>query len=53
MASKIKKETVKAKKGDKYVCEECGFTLVVDEPCRCHGECVMVCDRTPMKLVLQ
>jgi hypothetical protein len=40
-----------AKKGDKYLCEECGFMLVVEKPCSCSDSCTMICDGKKMKLI--
>jgi hypothetical protein len=38
----------KAKKGDKYVCNSCGMTVKVDEPCGCDS-CAVTCCGEPME----
>jgi hypothetical protein len=38
---------VKAQKGAKYRCEDCGLVVVVDEPCGCEP-CNLVCCSVPM-----
>ncbi len=35
------------KKGDRYVCDECGMVVWVDEPCTCDA-CGIVCCDVPM-----
>lgn len=40
----------KAKKGDRYQCDECGVVMVVDEACGCD-ECDVICCGAPMKKV--
>jgi hypothetical protein len=37
----------KAKTGDRYVCDECGMIISVDEPCGCDT-CEIVCCDVPM-----
>ena len=37
----------KAKTGDRYVCDECGMIISVDEPCGCET-CEIVCCDVPM-----
>ncbi len=37
----------RAKKGDRYVCDECGMVISVDEPCGCDA-CEIVCCDVPM-----
>lgn len=44
------KKTKKMKKGDKYTCELCGFTVTVDEVCGCVDTCDIICCDKPMKL---
>jgi hypothetical protein len=38
------------KKGEKYMCEECGLIVVVDDPCACEPV-ELVCCNVPMKPV--
>lgn len=40
----------KAKKGDKYKCNECGIVMIVDETCGCD-ECDLICCGAPMVAV--
>lgn len=40
--------TKKIKKGDRYVCTDCGLTVVVDEPCGCIGFHELACCGKPM-----
>jgi hypothetical protein len=42
------KKNAKAKKGDKFVCQECGFSLYIDEPCGCDSEYSLLCCDVPM-----
>jgi hypothetical protein len=37
----------KAKTGDRYVCDECGMVVSVDDPCGCEA-CEIVCCDVPM-----
>ena len=37
----------KAKTGDRYVCDECGMVVSVEEPCTCDA-CGIVCCDLPM-----
>lgn len=37
----------KAKTGDRYVCDECGMVVSVEEPCTCDA-CGIVCCDVPM-----
>lgn len=37
----------RAKKGDRYVCDECGMVVAVDEPCGCEA-CEIACCDVPM-----
>ena len=37
----------KAKTADRYVCDECGMIISVDEPCGCET-CEIVCCDVPM-----
>ena len=39
----------KVAKGDSYVCEVCGLSVVVDEVCGCVDACDIVCCEKPMK----
>ena len=36
------------KKGDKFTCSECGFSVTIDEPCDCMDCHELVCCDTPM-----
>jgi hypothetical protein len=49
-ATKAKKNArpKKAKKGDKFLCHECGFSLYIDEPCGCDSEYSLLCCDIPM-----
>ncbi len=38
------------KKGDKYVCDICGFSVIVDQPCDCGEVCMISCCNAPMSL---
>lgn len=40
----------KAKKGDKYKCEECGLVVIVEDPC-CCDVCGIVCCGEEMELL--
>lgn len=42
------KNAKKAKKGDKFVCTECGFSLFIEEPCGCDSEYSLLCCDVPM-----
>jgi hypothetical protein len=46
-ASRAKKQ----KKGDRFVCDDCGFLLFVEEPCGCADDCNLVCCDTQMTWV--
>ena len=35
------------KKGERYICEECGMVVLVEDACGCE-ECEMVCCNVPM-----
>ena len=35
-------------RGDKYVCEECGLIVTVDEMCDCVDVCDIICCGEPM-----
>lgn len=50
MAKKVKaaKKNTKMKKGAKYVCDDCGVVVSVDEPCGCDP-CAISCCGTPMR----
>jgi hypothetical protein len=37
----------KAKTGDRYVCDECGMIISVDEACGCET-CEIICCDAPM-----
>ena len=39
-----------SKKGEKYVCEECGLVIAVEDPCGCETV-ELVCCSVPMKPV--
>jgi hypothetical protein len=36
------------KKNSRYACEECGFSVIVENPCDCEGSHEMICCDTPM-----
>lgn len=40
-------DMARAKEGDRYVCDECGMVVWVDEPCGCDT-CEIVCCDVPM-----
>ncbi len=48
-AKKVKR--AKAKKGNKYTCNECGVVLSVDSPCSCNP-CDITCCGEPMELMV-
>lgn len=49
--SKTKRvKQAKAKKGNKYVCSECGVVVSVDNPCSCSS-CDLTCCGEAMKLM--
>ncbi len=37
------------KKGDKYMCNECGLVISVADECDCEDVCDIVCCGKPMK----
>jgi hypothetical protein len=39
-----------SKKGEKYICEECGLVIAVEDPCGCEPV-ELVCCSVPMKPV--
>ena len=39
----------KMAKGDSYVCEVCGLSVLVDEVCDCVDVCDIICCGKPMK----
>jgi len=41
-----KDKGVKAKKGDKYKCEECGLVVTVEDPCCCDVCDIVCCDES-------
>jgi hypothetical protein len=41
--------SVKFYKGDAYECGVCGMAVVVEEPCGCGEEVVLMCCDEPMK----
>lgn len=43
------KKSVRAKKGNKYVCGVCGMSVVVDEVCGCVDTHDIICCGTAMK----
>ena len=47
MPTKSKKS---AKNGDRYVCTNCGMTLIVDESCGCTELHEFICCDKPMAL---
>lgn len=48
-AATKKKTSTRAKKGDAYECNVCGYRLVVDEICGCSEEHIYICCEKPMK----
>ena len=40
---KKRKTTKKMRKGTKYMCQECGLVVTVDEVCGCTDVCDIVC----------
>lgn len=50
---KVTKSTKKnkLKKGEKFVCNECGLVISVEKPCGCEEDCYsFVCCDEPMEL---
>ena len=47
---KPSKEKKKMKKGDKWVCEECGLAVTVDEVCGSVDACDLTCCGKEMQL---
>ena len=43
------KPASRAKKGEGYKCEVCGYSLIVDEACGCEEEHIFLCCDQPMK----
>jgi len=43
-----KRNAGKVKKGDRYTCRECGFSVTVDESCDCMDCHELLCCDTPM-----
>ena len=43
-----KKKASSAKKNSKYTCQECGFSVVVEDPCDCEDTHELVCCDEPM-----
>jgi hypothetical protein len=39
----------KTSKGDNYVCELCGLSVIVDEDCCCEEAHAIICCEKPMK----
>ena len=46
---KKKSRTTKMKRGNKYVCTQCGLVVSIDETCGCVDVCDIVCCGKPMK----
>jgi hypothetical protein len=40
-----------SKKGEKYVCEECGLVIAIEDPCGCEA-IELFCCSVPMKPVI-
>jgi len=38
------------KKGDRFECEKCGLTILVENPCCCES-CKITCCGKPLKLI--
>jgi len=54
MAEKRKKNAAKrakAKKGEKYKCNNCGLVVLVEDECGCDDECNPECCGEPMACV--
>ena len=49
MPEKKAATTKKANKGDSYVCDVCGFSVIVDEECGCAEVHEIVCCGKPMR----
>jgi hypothetical protein len=49
---KIAKAALKVRKGMKYVCDSCGMTLVVEQPCPCDC-CDIICCGQDMKVLVK
>lgn len=46
-----KSKAEKAKKGMKYVCDECGMAVIVDDVCDCPDVCDITCCGEDMRLL--
>ncbi len=44
-------KTEKAKKGMRYICDECGMAVTVDEVCSCSDACDITCCGQNMRLL--
>jgi hypothetical protein len=48
-AAKKPRATTKTSKGDNYVCEVCGLSVIIDEVCGCEEVHEIICCEQPMK----
>ncbi|MFA5388208.1 MAG: hypothetical protein WC312_00435 [Candidatus Omnitrophota bacterium] len=48
---KAGRKTKKAEKGMKYVCDECGMAVTVNDACSCTDVCDITCCGRDMRLV--
>jgi hypothetical protein len=48
-AAKKPRATKKTSKGDNYVCEVCGLSVIVDEVCGCEEVHEIICCEQPMR----
>jgi hypothetical protein len=48
-AAKKPRATGKTSKGDNYVCEVCGLSVIVDEVCGCIDAHEIICCEKPMR----
>jgi hypothetical protein len=48
-AAKKPRATRKTSKGDNYVCEVCGLSVIVDEVCGCEDVHEIICCEEPMR----
>jgi hypothetical protein len=48
-AAKKPRATIKTSKGDNYVCEVCGLSVIIDEVCGCEEVHEIICCEQPMK----
>jgi len=43
-----RKKEAGVKKGDRLVCQECGFSVIVDDSCGCEESHELICCDEPM-----